>query len=55
MHLNYNLDIWPNGHFSPQKVQPFCESISSIPGSTNRLECNLKTYVYFTFKVFLLG
>ena len=25
MHLNYNVGIRPNGHFSLQKVLPLCE------------------------------
>ena len=33
MHLNYNLGIRSSGHFSLQKVSPFCEGegVGSIP------------------------
>jgi hypothetical protein len=33
MHLNYNLGIRSGGHFSFQKVSPFCEGegVGSIP------------------------
>ena len=32
MHLNYNLDIRPNGHSSSQKLSPLCEGLGSITG-----------------------
>jgi hypothetical protein len=30
MYLNFNLGICPNGHSTPQKVQPLCECLGSI-------------------------
>ena len=59
MHLNFNLGIRLNGHSTPQKVQPLCECLGSIPRFVCiNLYCilflfasNLFTIVYIKIKV----